>query len=85
MQQNPYYGFPGLPLKPATPPSPPVSPRQPREGDERLFTQLDGDARLQEWAGLPLGRHGRALLAEIESYLYFFAIARGGKSQPSAA
>ncbi len=31
---------------------------------------------LTEWTARPLGRLGRPLLAEIESYLHFFSIAR---------
>ena len=36
----------------------------------------DAAARLAEWRERPLGRLGRRLLPEIESYLEFFAIAR---------
>jgi hypothetical protein len=31
---------------------------------------------LAEWTAQPLGRFGRPLLAEIDAYLEFFAIAR---------
>ena len=31
---------------------------------------------LTEWTARPLGRLGRPLVAEIESYLHFFSIAR---------
>jgi hypothetical protein len=32
----------------------------------------------QEWTARPPGRLGRRLLADIESYLGFFAVARSG-------
>jgi hypothetical protein len=35
-------------------------------------------AQYGEWTAPPLGRFGRPLLAEVESYLEFFAIARAG-------
>jgi hypothetical protein len=35
------------------------------------------EARRAEWTAKPPGRVGRKLLAEIEPYLEFFAIARG--------
>ena len=31
---------------------------------------------MTEWTARPLGRLGRPLLAEIESYLHFFSIAQ---------
>jgi hypothetical protein len=34
------------------------------------------EARRGEWAARPLGRLGRRLLADLEPYLEFFAIAR---------
>jgi hypothetical protein len=37
---------------------------------------VDG-ARVAEWDARPLGRLGRRLLPEIDTYLEFFAIARG--------
>jgi hypothetical protein len=37
---------------------------------------VDG-ARASEWGARPLGRLGRRLLPEIDTYLAFFAIARG--------
>jgi hypothetical protein len=35
-------------------------------------------ALLAEWTAAPPGRLGRRLLAEVDAYLGFFAIARGG-------
>jgi hypothetical protein len=34
------------------------------------------EARRSEWAARPLGRLGRRLLADLDPYLEFFAIAR---------
>jgi len=36
------------------------------------------EARRGEWTAAPPGRLGRRLLADVEPYLVFFAIARGG-------
>ena len=36
------------------------------------------EARHDEWAARPPGRLGRRLLADVERYLEFFAIARAG-------
>jgi hypothetical protein len=36
------------------------------------------EARRDEWAARPPGRLGRRLLADVELYLEFFAIARSG-------
>jgi hypothetical protein len=79
------YGLPGLPLRPALPSRPHDAQAAPLDADARSFDELDGDARQAEWSGRPLGRHGRALHAEIETYLQFFAIARADEPQPSAA
>jgi hypothetical protein len=35
-------------------------------------------ARRAEWTAAPLGRLGRRLLADVDPYLEFFAIARAG-------
>jgi len=35
-------------------------------------------ARSGEWTAAPPGRLGRRLLADVDAYLGFFAIARGG-------
>jgi hypothetical protein len=68
MHHEPYYG---IPL---------VLARWTMAEGERLAAEArlarDDDALLEEWAVQPPGRHGRVLLAEIESYLEFFAIAR---------
>jgi hypothetical protein len=47
-------------------------------GTRRTFMGHRGadDARHAEWTALPPGRLGRRLLADIEPYLEFFAIAR---------
>jgi hypothetical protein len=37
----------------------------------------DEKARRSEWAPRPLGRLGRRLVADVDPYLEFFAIARG--------
>ena len=37
----------------------------------------DEEARRSEWAPRPLGRLGRRLVADLDPYLEFFAIARG--------
>jgi hypothetical protein len=68
MPRNITYGVPALA-------APQPSEKQQLAAEERL--SRDDDALLQEWAAQPPGRHARKLLAEIESYLEFFAIARG--------
>ncbi len=86
MYPNPYYGLPGFPVRTTARPRPP-RPTQPlAQGQRRGWcTHLDGDARLGEWVAAPLGRQGRPLLAEIERYLEFFAIAGAEPDQPRAA
>ncbi len=46
-----------------------------RRADSR-GARADGANPLLEWTARPLGRLGRPLVAEIETYLEFFAIAR---------
>jgi hypothetical protein len=58
--------------------------RRPRQrarlGERRPATQ--GTGSLTEWTARPVGRLGRPLLAEIEAYLHFFAIARHEDADP---
>jgi hypothetical protein len=42
-----------------------------------------GPGALTEWTARPLGRLGRPLLVEIETYLSFFSIARA-EAEPDA-
>jgi hypothetical protein len=49
-----------------------MTPDRPVTSDDRAE-----DARREEWTTTPPGRLGRRLLADIEPYLEFFAIARG--------
>jgi hypothetical protein len=56
----------------------PDSPTTPSAGRQRT---LSGDreaveARSGEWTASPPGRLGRRLLADVEPYLEFFAVAR---------
>ena len=48
---------------------------------ERLLpssgSREDEEARRSEWTPRPLGRLGRRLVADVDPYLEFFAIARG--------
>ncbi len=57
----------------------PISARRPRPVGQRASAHDP----LTEWTAPPIGRLGRPLLAEIEAYLEFFAIAHG--PQPGAA
>jgi hypothetical protein len=52
-------------------------PRTRRAGTRRIsMSERDAaEARRGEWSATPPGRLGRRLLAEIEPYLEFFAIA----------
>jgi hypothetical protein len=53
--------------------------RHPRDASRRrdALPPRRSDANpLTEWTARPLGRLGRPLVAEIETYLQFFAIAR---------
>jgi hypothetical protein len=47
-----------------------------RSTHSTIQPENDAAARLAEWQERPLGRLGRRLLPEIETYLEFFAIAR---------
>jgi hypothetical protein len=42
-----------------------------------------GSGSLTEWTARPLGRLGRPLVAEIETYLMFFSIARAEAGRDS--
>jgi hypothetical protein len=42
-----------------------------------------GPGSLAEWTARPLGRLGRPLVAEIETYLMFFSIARAEAGRDS--
>jgi uncharacterized membrane protein len=55
-------------------------PREPA-GIEMRRTGNPGS--LTEWTARPLGRLGRPLVAEIESYLTFFSIARAEADRDS--
>jgi hypothetical protein len=50
-----------------------TAPRRERPPAIRLRTHDS----MTEWTAVPLGRLGRPLVAEIETYLEFFAIAHG--------
>jgi hypothetical protein len=51
----------------------PEAPRAPRTAIGALVAQ---EARRGEWTSAPPDRLGRRLLADVEAYLEFFAIAR---------
>ena len=54
-------------------------PASRRAGARRGVGDADAnEARGAEWTATPPGRLGRRLLAEIEPYLEFFALARAG-------
>jgi hypothetical protein len=58
----------------ATPP-----PRSAGTRGERATSAPEAEAaRRAEWTAEPLGRLGRRLLADVDPYLEFFAIARAG-------
>ena len=46
--------------------------------DRSISDRQATEARRGEWAARPPGRLGRRLLADLEPYLEFFAIARAG-------
>jgi hypothetical protein len=57
------------------------SRRQAMQPGARRSSLNAGEARralASEWTAAPLGRLGRCLLADIEPYLEFFALARQG-------
>jgi hypothetical protein len=54
-------------------------PRTTQNGTGRIMGDRDAEeARHAEWTATPPGRLGRRLLADIEPYLEFFALARLG-------
>jgi hypothetical protein len=57
----------------------PTGPVQARNRRATPITAADAEAaRRAEWTAVPLGRLGRRLLADVDPYLEFFAIARAG-------
>ena len=55
----------------------------PREPAGIEMRQSGSPGSLTEWTARPLGRLGRPLVAEIESYLTFFSIARAEADRDS--
>jgi hypothetical protein len=57
--------------------TPPPRPARTR-GAKAISAPEAEAARRAEWTAVPLGRLGRRLLADVDPYLEFFAIARAG-------